>query len=50
MEINRREFIKTSGYGEINRLAPMVQLSKTPSRWRDPLVTVRGSSRPVWEG
>ncbi len=37
-------------YGEIHRLAPMVQLSKTPSRWRDPLVTVRGSSLPVWEG
>lgn len=37
-------------YGEIHRLGPQVRLSKTPGRWGDPLVTVRGSSRPVWEG
>ncbi len=36
-------------YGEIHRLGPQVKLSKTPARWRDPLVTVRGSSRPEWE-
>lgn len=36
-------------YGEIHRLGPQVKLSKTPGRWRDPLVTVRGSSRPEWE-
>jgi crotonobetainyl-CoA:carnitine CoA-transferase CaiB-like acyl-CoA transferase len=36
-------------YGEINRLAPLVKLSKTPGQWRDPLVVVRGSDRPVWE-
>jgi len=36
-------------YGEIHRLAPQVKLSKTPSRWRDPLVTVRGSDLPTWE-
>ena len=37
-------------YGELIRLAPMVKLSKTPSRWREPLLVVRGSNRPVWEG
>jgi crotonobetainyl-CoA:carnitine CoA-transferase CaiB-like acyl-CoA transferase len=36
-------------YGEVHRLAPQVKLSKTPSRWRSPLVVVRGSDRPVWE-
>ena len=36
-------------YGEVHRLAPQVKLSKTPSRWRTPLVTVRGSDRPTWE-
>ncbi len=35
-------------YGEVVRLAPQVKLSRTPGRWRDPLVTVRGSDRPVW--
>lgn len=37
-------------YGEIHRLAPQVKLSKTPGKWRTPLVVVRGSDRPVWEG
>ena len=37
-------------YGEIHRLAPQVKLSKTPGRWRDPLVVVRGASKPVWQG
>ncbi len=37
-------------YGEIHRLAPQVKLSKTPGRWRDPLVVVRGSSKPAWQG
>jgi crotonobetainyl-CoA:carnitine CoA-transferase CaiB-like acyl-CoA transferase len=37
-------------YGEIHRLAPQVKLSKTPSRWRTPLVAVRGGDRPTWEG
>jgi crotonobetainyl-CoA:carnitine CoA-transferase CaiB-like acyl-CoA transferase len=36
-------------YGELHRLAPQVKLSKTPGRWRTPLVVVRGSDRPVWE-
>ena len=34
-------------YGELIRLAPMAKLSKTPSRWREPLLVVRGSNRPV---
>jgi crotonobetainyl-CoA:carnitine CoA-transferase CaiB-like acyl-CoA transferase len=36
-------------YGEVIRLGPQVKLSKTPGRWREPLIEVRGSSRPVWE-
>jgi crotonobetainyl-CoA:carnitine CoA-transferase CaiB-like acyl-CoA transferase len=36
-------------YGEVQRLVPMVRLSRTPGRWRDPLVAVRGSDRPTWE-
>ncbi|HVJ36368.1 MAG TPA: CoA transferase [Stenotrophomonas sp.] len=35
-------------YGEVERLVPQVHLSKTPGRWRDPLVAVRGSDLPVW--
>ena len=35
-------------YGEVDRLAPQVKLSKTPGRWRDPLVAVRGGDLPVW--
>lgn len=38
-----------SGYGRVHRLAPMVQLSKTPGKWQDPQLTVRGSDRPVWK-
>ncbi|HRF83209.1 MAG: CoA transferase [Xanthomonadales bacterium] len=37
-------------YGRVERLVPQVRLSKTPGRWRDPLVTVRGSDLPRWEG
>ena len=36
-------------YGEVDRLAPQVKLWKTPGRWRDPLVAVRGGDLPVWE-
>lgn len=36
-------------YGEVERLVPQVRLSKTPGRWRDPLVSVRGSDLPKWE-
>ncbi|MFO1210703.1 MAG: CoA transferase [Amaricoccus sp.] len=38
-----------SGYGHVHRLAPMVQLAKTPGKWLDPQLTVRGSDRPVWK-
>ena len=37
-------------YGEVERLAPLVKLSRTPIRWREPLVAVRGGDLPVWEG
>jgi crotonobetainyl-CoA:carnitine CoA-transferase CaiB-like acyl-CoA transferase len=39
---------KDTPYGEIRRLGPQVKLSRTPGRWRDPLVSVRGSDLPVW--
>lgn len=38
-----------SGYGTVNRLAPMAKLSKTPGKWQEPLLTVRGSDLPVWK-
>jgi crotonobetainyl-CoA:carnitine CoA-transferase CaiB-like acyl-CoA transferase len=37
-------------YGDLERLAPLVKLSRTPIRWREPLVAVRGGDRPVWVG
>ena len=39
-----------SPYGEVHRLAPMAKLSKTPGRWQEPLLTVRGSDRAGLEG
>jgi len=41
--------VRQTPWGEIHRLAPQVKLSKTPGRWRDPLVVVRGSDKPVWK-
>ncbi len=38
-----------SPYGEVTRLAPMARLSKTPGKWQEPLLTVRGSDLPVWK-
>jgi crotonobetainyl-CoA:carnitine CoA-transferase CaiB-like acyl-CoA transferase len=35
-------------YGEVRRLAPQVKLSKTPGKWRTPLVAVRGSDTVNW--
>jgi len=35
-------------YGRLERLAPMVKLSRTPARWRDPLLVVRGGDLPAW--
>jgi crotonobetainyl-CoA:carnitine CoA-transferase CaiB-like acyl-CoA transferase len=35
-------------YGELQRLAPLAKLSRTPSRWREPLLVVRGGDKPVW--
>ena len=35
-------------YGEIRRLAPQVKLSKTPGKWRTPLVAVRGADTVNW--
>jgi crotonobetainyl-CoA:carnitine CoA-transferase CaiB-like acyl-CoA transferase len=47
--IDPRTIKRKTCYGEIHRLAPQAILSKTPGSWREPLVTVRGSSRPEWE-
>ncbi len=38
-----------SPYGTVERLAPMVKLSRTPGRWQEPLLSVRGSDKPVWK-
>ena len=35
-------------YGEIRRLGPQVKLSKTPGKWRTPLVAVRGGDQISW--
>ena len=35
-------------YGELFRLAPPVQFSETKPYWREPLLVVRGSSKPAW--
>jgi crotonobetainyl-CoA:carnitine CoA-transferase CaiB-like acyl-CoA transferase len=35
-------------YGEVLRLAPPVDFSETPGHWDDPILTVRGSSKPEW--
>ena len=39
---------RQSGYGEVYRLAPPVQFSETSGHWDDPILTVRGSSKPEW--
>jgi crotonobetainyl-CoA:carnitine CoA-transferase CaiB-like acyl-CoA transferase len=36
-------------FGDVVRLAPLAKLSRTPGRWRNPLIVVRGSDLPVWE-
>jgi hypothetical protein len=36
--------------GHAHVLAPPVRFSHTPSRWRDPILVPRGSSRPEWSG
>jgi crotonobetainyl-CoA:carnitine CoA-transferase CaiB-like acyl-CoA transferase len=36
-------------YGELVRLAPPVQFSETKPFWEDPVLVVRGSSKPEWK-
>ena len=36
-------------YGELVRLAPPVQFSETKPHWQDPVLVVRGSSKPAWK-
>ena len=38
-----------SPYGKVHRLAPMAKLSKSPGKWQEPLLTVRGSDLPAWK-
>ena len=35
-------------YGELVRLAPPVKFSETKPYWKDPVLVVRGSSKPQW--
>jgi hypothetical protein len=37
-------------YGLVQRLGPQVKLSKTPGKWRTPLVAVRGGDTVNWQG
>jgi hypothetical protein len=37
-------------YGNLERLGSLAMLSRTPKRWRKPLVAVCGGDLPVWEG
>ncbi|HEY6854722.1 MAG TPA: CoA transferase [Mycobacterium sp.] len=36
-------------YGELVRLAPSVKFSETKPYWEDPVLVVRGSSKPQWK-
>jgi crotonobetainyl-CoA:carnitine CoA-transferase CaiB-like acyl-CoA transferase len=36
-------------YGELVRLAPPVKFSETKPHWEDPVLVVRGSSKPEWK-
>jgi crotonobetainyl-CoA:carnitine CoA-transferase CaiB-like acyl-CoA transferase len=36
-------------YGELVRLAPPVEFSETKPYWNDPVLVVRGSSKPAWK-
>jgi crotonobetainyl-CoA:carnitine CoA-transferase CaiB-like acyl-CoA transferase len=38
-----------SPYGMVERLPPLAKLSRTPGRWQEPLLSVRGSDKPVWK-
>src|SRR5262249_9515346 len=40
---------RMTAYGEVYRMAPPVEFTATPGYWDDPILTVRGSSKPEWE-
>jgi crotonobetainyl-CoA:carnitine CoA-transferase CaiB-like acyl-CoA transferase len=40
--------VADSPYGRIRRLGPQVKLSRTPGKWRTPLVAVRGGDSVTW--
>ena len=37
-----------SPFGDVHMIAPPVRFSETPSRWPDPILVPRGSSRAEW--
>ena len=47
--IDPRTIRGATPYGEVHRLAPQAVLSKTPGKWPEPMVRVRGADRPMWE-
>ncbi len=49
MMLPPRTIRRMTPYGEVTRLAPLGQLSRTQSRWQDPIVHVRGAAEPVWQ-
>jgi len=40
---------RMTAYGEVYRMAPPVEFSETAGHWEDPILTVRGSSKPEWQ-
>jgi crotonobetainyl-CoA:carnitine CoA-transferase CaiB-like acyl-CoA transferase len=46
--IEPRTIKSQTPYGELHRLAPQAVLSKTPGKWPEPLLRVRGGDKPQW--
>jgi crotonobetainyl-CoA:carnitine CoA-transferase CaiB-like acyl-CoA transferase len=46
--ISPETLVAQTPYGEVRRLAPQVKLSRTPGKWRTPLVAVRGADTVNW--
>jgi hypothetical protein len=45
---NAQAVVGETPIGTLRRLAPAVNFSKTPVRWRDSILVHRGSSKPYW--
>lgn len=48
--IEPRTIVADTPYGRLQRLAPQAQLSKTPGKWPDELLRVRGAGTLEWQG